>query len=326
MKGIVDVSMASNLYRTMLRIRRVEEKISELYPSDRIQSPIHLSIGQEATAAGVCLAMDRTDRLYGTYRSHGIFIAKGGDLKKMFAELYARADGAAQGKGGSMHLVAPEVGLIGCSAIVASTIPVATGDALASARLGRKWVSVAFFGDGALDEGIFYESLNFAALKNLPVIFVCENNGLAVHSKVSSRHRRPNLYIYGEAMGVIGSRHDGNDVFDVYRTMTETIQSVRSGGAPVLLEFMTYRVKEHVGPGEDHQESYRDPVELAAAKASDPIRRAHRVLEELGITADQFDLWEEDIRKEIEEAVSFAEGSPFPDSDDLYRGVFKQPS
>ena len=262
----------------MLRIRLAEQKVTDLYPSDKIQSPVHLSIGQEAVSAGVCLALGPSNRIYGTYRSHGIYMARGGTLRGMFAELYAKETGCAKGKGGSMHLMAPDKGLIGCSAVVGSTIPVATGDALASQYCGRRWVTCAFFGDGGIDEGVFYESLNFAALKNLPVIFVCENNAYAIHSRVADRHARTELYRYGEPLGVPGERHDGNDVFTVHETMRAAISRSLAGGPPVLLEYMTYRWKEHVGPNADHSEAYRDEKELVDAAANDPLDRARNLL------------------------------------------------
>lgn len=320
-----NLGVCCELYKVMLKIRQAELKIAEIYPSDKIQSPVHLSIGQEAVAAGVCLALRKIDRLYGTYRSHGIYIGKGGSLDKMFAELYAKDTGCARGRGGSMHLVAPEVGLIGCSAIVASTIPVATGDALASARLGRKWVSVSFFGDGAVDEGVFYESLNFAELKHLPIVYVLENNELAVHSNLAERHRHTDLYKYGEPFGIKGSRHDGNDVFTVYSATRSAVEKVRVGGPPVLLEFMTYRMREHVGSGEDHKEAYRDKKKLAAAIKSDPLLRAKKVLrKKFKVPEKEFARWEDEINREVDWAVEFAEKSPFPTPAQLYQGVFKK--
>jgi len=316
---------ALGLYQTILRIRRTEERIVEIYPTDKIQSPVHLCIGQEAVSAGVCLALDRTDHLYGTYRSHGIFIAKGGDLKKLFAELYARDSGCARGKGGSMHLVAPEVGLMGCSAVVASTIPVATGDALASEMQGRKRVVVAFFGDGAVDEGVFFESINFAALKNLPIIFVCENNRYAIHSKVSARHKQTEIYRFGEGLGVEGRRFDGNAVEEVYASMRQAVDSVRKGGGPLLLEYLTYRWYEHVGPNLDHYEAYRDRKYLTEAAQRDPLKLAREFLRTRhGISEEIFEGLDARARQEVEEAVEFAERSPLPEPAQLYEGLFQE--
>lgn len=313
------------LYKKMLLIRLAEKKIVEVYPTDKIQSPVHLSFGQEGISAGVGLAMKRTDHLYGTYRNHGIYIAKGGDLKKMFAELYGKDTGCARGKGGSMHLVAPDVGLMGCSAIVGSTIPIATGDALASSLQGRERVVVAFFGDGAVDEGVFYESINFAALKNLPIIFVCENNEYAIHSKVADRHKNTQIYQYGESLGVPGKRFNGNDADEVYETMSEEIEKIRKGSGPVLLEYMTYRWYEHVGPGIDHSEAYRLPGRYKTAQNEDPlVHAAERLKKIFKKSIANFEGWEKEITKAINEAVAFAEKSPYPDKSRLYEDLFME--
>ena len=319
---IPDVKIIAEMYKIMLAIRLAEQKVAEIYPSDKIQSPIHLSIGQEAVATGVCLALGLENKIFSTYRSHGIFVAKGGDLRLMFAELYGKETGCAQGKGGSMHLLAPEVGFLGSSAIVASTIPLATGNALASEYQGRKWVSAAFFGDGALGEGVFYESLNFAILKNLPVLYICENNGLAVHSRVEDRHYQSELYRYGEALGIRGSRHDGDDVLTVYTVTKKAVDNILAGGPPTLLEFMTCRWSEHVGPRTDHDKDYRNQDRLAQALANDPITRLETVLrEKFAVTDEQFEAWKTPILEEIDRAVAFAEESNFPSPEDLYHGV-----
>jgi len=321
----LEKEVMSDLYRIMLKIRLVEEKIAAIYPSDKIQSPIHLSIGQEAVSAGVCRAMAMHDHLYGTYRGHGLFIAKGGDLKKMFAELYGKDTGCARGKGGSMHLAAPELGLMGCSAIVASTIPIATGDALASKMQGQPRVTVSFFGDGAPDEGVFFESVNFAVLKQLPIIYVCENNNYAIHSKVSDRHFQTDLFRCAEGLGLAGQRFDGNNVHLVYSVMKEAVEAVRKSGGPVFLEFMTYRWSEHVGPGMDHREHYRDHEKLDQALMNDPIKNAKRILtRDFEVSEEVFRQWENEVRREIEEAVDFAEESPFPPTERLHEDLYKE--
>lgn len=319
-----DADCCMELYRIMLRIRRAEEKIVEIYPSDKIQSPVHLSIGQEAVSAGVCYALRPEDRVYGTYRGHGLFIAKGGDLKSMFAELYGKDTGCARGRGGSMHLLAPEVGLMGCSAIVASMVPVATGDALASQMRGRPYVVLAFFGDGAVDEGIFFESLNFAALKSLPIVYVCENNGLAIHSRISDRHRKTEIYRYVEGLGIPGYRFDGNDAGLVYSTTAQAVQRVRDTDGPLFLEYMTCRHYEHVGPGTDLDADYRDPMDLAQAADNDPLKRAKWILQErFGVPQAWFEEQERWAQGEVEEAALFAEQSPFPEPAGLCGDLFE---
>ena len=320
----VSQDILTALYKSMLKIRLAEEKIVEIYPTDAIQSPVHLCIGQEAISAGVCLALEKTDHIYGTYRGHGIYIAKGGGMKPLFAELYAKETGCSRGKGGSMHVVAPEVGVMGCSAIVASTIPLAVGDALAAKMRGSSRLNVAFFGDGAVEEGVFFESLNFAALKNLPVIFVCENNNYAVHSRVSDRRKQLEIFRLGESLGVPGSRHDGNDAPSVYSAMKQAVEKTRQGGGPLLLEFMTYRLYEHVGVAMDHEVAYREKDKLDQALKTDPLLRAEALLKKsYGVSNADFDQWKTAVSREIGEAVKFAEESSFPSSDQLYEDLFE---
>lgn len=319
-----DRELIIDLYKTMLKIRLTEEKIGEIYPTDKIQSPVHLSIGQEAVSTGVCLAMGKQDHIHGTYRGHGIYIARGGSLKKLFAELYGKDTGCARGRGGSMHLVAPEVGVMGCSAIVSSTIPTATGDALASQMQGRERVAVALFGDGAVDEGVFYESVNFALLKKLPIIYICENNNYAIHSKVIDRHRDDRLYKIFEGMGLEGKRMEGYDALAVYSSMKEVVESVRGGEGPFFLEYLTYRWKVHVGPEEDFEESYREKEKLMRSQKNDFMKTYPRLLQNnCGVSLKTLESWKEEIMGEIEEAVVFAEKSPFPKVEELCEFVYK---
>jgi pyruvate dehydrogenase E1 component alpha subunit len=311
-------SVGIELYKAMLRIRLAEERVVSIYPTDKIQSPVHLSIGQEAIAAGVCLAMKPEDHIYGTYRGHGIYLAKGGSLDKMFAELYGKETGCAKGRGGSMHLVDASVGLMGCSAIVGSTIPVAVGDALAARMDGGKRVVVAFFGDGALDEGVFFESANFAVLKNLPILFVCENNGYGIHSKVSDRRAQTALHRIGGGLGLSGSRHDGNDADAVHQVASTALDQIRAGGPPRLLEFTTHRWHEHVGPGRDFAAAYRKKGEEALALKNDPLEISRRRLQTKHVAPPELlAKWREESAREVDRAVAFAEASPFPSPENL---------
>ncbi|HOW28779.1 MAG TPA: thiamine pyrophosphate-dependent dehydrogenase E1 component subunit alpha [Elusimicrobiota bacterium] len=310
-------------YESLLRIRLSEQRISRLYPTDKIQSPIHLSTGQEAVSVGVCQALRKGDHVYGTYRGHGLYLALGGGLKGFFAEMFAKTHGCSHGKGGSMHLVAPEVGLMGCSAIVASMIPVATGDALAASIQGSSRVIVAFFGDGAVDAGVFYESVNFALLKKLPILFVLENNGYAVHSKVAERHSRTDLHRVLAGVGLRGRRLEGNDVRQVYGAAQEALRSVRQGAGPLLLELTTYRWQEHVGPQSDIDGSYRRPGEKARALRRDPLGICRHALLERGATSRRLDALCARTESEIDRAVAFAEKSPFPGVGQLLRGVYR---
>ena len=295
------------LFFQALRIRLVEERIIELYPSDVIQSPVHLSIGQEAVAVGACHSLANNDLVFCTYRSHAFYLAKGGNLNEMFAELYGKVTGCARGKAGSMHFAAPEVGLMGTSAVVASTIPHAVGAALAAKRLGKDQIVMGVFGDGATEEGVYHESLNFAALHQLPVIFLCENNGLAVHS---FRKARQSFDIVGHAQSYnlpVYHIAEGYDFVKVAETMSAVIDHVRTVRGPVFVEIQTFRYKEHVGPGEDFSCGYRNLEEFQAWKRQDP-------LEQISALAETFRPM---ILQEIEEAVHFAERSPCPAIEEL---------
>ncbi|HSQ55759.1 MAG TPA: thiamine pyrophosphate-dependent enzyme, partial [Gemmata sp.] len=243
----------SRLYRSLYRIRRVEEEVARTYPTDKIKSPVHLSIGQEAVSVGVCQALGSTDVVFGTYRGHAMYLAKGGNLNAMIAELFGKRTGCTRGKGGSMHLIDPDAGVMGTSAVVGTTIGNAAGYAYAMKLRKSKAVVVSFFGDGATEEGVFAETLNFAVLKKLPVLFVCENNGYAIHTHQNCRQGRPDIRAKAEAFGVPSDRLDGNDVLGLFRRTAEVIEKLRRGEGPWLFEVSTYRWKEHVGPGGDYQ-------------------------------------------------------------------------
>jgi TPP-dependent pyruvate/acetoin dehydrogenase alpha subunit len=298
------------LFRTALTIRLVEERIIELYPSDRIQSPVHLSIGQEAVAVGVCDALKPDDLVFATYRSHGFYIAKGGSLPKMFAELYGRVGGVSKGKAGSMHLSAPEVGLMGSSAVVASSIPHAVGAALSFKRRGSSRVAVAVFGDGATEEGVYHESLNFAALMKVPVLFLCEDNGLAVHSFKNARQSY-NLLEHARTFGIECRRVDeGWDMLAIRQATLDALSVVRAG-RPFVLEIATGRYKEHVGVGDDFHFGYRSAADIDAWKARDPLLLDEQLVAEL----------KPEIDREIAAAAAFAENSPFPGRDELLTDI-----
>jgi TPP-dependent pyruvate/acetoin dehydrogenase alpha subunit len=299
------------LFYQALRIRLVEERIIELYPSDGIQSPVHLSIGQEAVAVGACRHLRQTDLIFCTYRSHAFYLAKGGSLAEMFAELYGKVTGCARGKAGSMHLAAPDVGMMGASAVVASTIPHAVGAALAAKRLGTDQVVVGVFGDGATEEGVYHESLNFAVLHGLPVVLLCENNGLAVHSSQKARQGY-DILEHARSYGLpVLHLAEGYDFVKVADLMSDIIHHVRSTCEPVFVEIRTYRYKEHVGPGEDFLCGYREPEECLAWKRQDPLEQYGDLVETIRPA----------ILKEIDEAVHFAMNSPFPSVEELLRDV-----
>ena len=299
------------LIRQTLLIRRIEERIIDLYPSDKIQSPVHLSIGQEPVAVGLCEAMTPTDILFTTYRGHAYYIAKGGKLPELMAELYGRVGGVSGGKAGSMHLAAPEVGMMGSSAVVASTIPHAVGAALAARVCGKKQAIITIFGDGAIEEGVYHESLNFAVLHKLPVLFVCENNSLAVHTSIAERQAF-DIVTHAKSYGINTTViEDGNDLIKIGDTSAKILASLRAGGRPEWLMIKTYRYKEHVGPGEDFDAGYRDRAEMDRWWKSDPLNR----------WADVVKGMEADVKAEIDRAVAFAEASPSPGPEDLLTDV-----
>jgi pyruvate dehydrogenase E1 component alpha subunit len=314
------------MYVTMLRIRKCEEKVAELISDGEIICPCHLYIGEEAVAAGVCAALRKDDYVYSTHRSHGHYIAKGGDIKALMAELYGKVTGCSKGRGGSMHLASPDVGLPGSSAIVAGTIPLAVGTALAFSLQKKDTVSVAFFGDGATNEGTFYESLNFAALKKLPVIFVCENNFYSTHMPISACIADTRIYKKAEAFNMPGIRIDGNNVVEVFRVAKRAIEDARIGNGPTLIECITYRWRGHVGPNYDLDKGLRSKEELDHWMDRCPIKLLEEfLLEHDFISGSERILIYKLIDEEINEALAFAKESSYPDPDenDFFRTVFK---
>jgi len=311
--------MVPQLYRSLYRIRRLEEEIARVYPTDRIKSPVHLSIGQEAVSVGVCEALQRGDLVFGTYRGHALYLAKGGDMKAMVAELYGKASGCARGKGGSMHLIAPEAGMLGTSAVVGSTIPNAVGYAYALKYRGSPQVVASFFGDGATEEGVFAESLNFAALKQLPILFVCENNRYAIHTHQSRRQSTPHICDRVQAHGIPAEQIDGNDLLRLMERCSVTVERIRKGQGPAFIEVLTYRWQEHVGPGQDFHLGYRTEEELQPWRANDPVVRLAKLVE-----TGERDRIEAEVAEEIRAAFAFAEASPFPGPAELATDVFKE--
>jgi TPP-dependent pyruvate/acetoin dehydrogenase alpha subunit len=306
------------IYRSLYRIRRVEEEVARVYPTDAIKSPVHLSIGQEAVSVGLCEALEPDDAVFGTYRSHALYLAKGGDLRAMIAELYGRLTGCAKGKGGSMHLIDVSAGVFGASAVVGTTIPHAVGYAYAVRLRREPRVVAAVFGDGAVDEGVFYESLNFAALKRLPVLFLCENNGYAIHTHQRLRQHVPDASARAAALGLPTERVEGGDVLEIARRAREAVSELRAGGGPRFLECLTYRWKEHVGPGDDWQLGYRDPAEAKPWVEADAVGRTAALLPEGAAARIRAE-----VDAEVADAFAFAEASPFPGPDELHTDVYR---
>lgn len=307
------------IYTVLKRIRRVEETVADIYPTDKVKSPVHLSIGQEAVAAAICDPLLPDDVIGPTYRSHAAYLAKGGSLRGMIAEMYGKATGVAAGKGGSMHLIDPACNVLGASAVVGTTIPLAVGYALVLKREGKGRVAVALFGDGATEEGVFYESLNFAALHRLPVLFVCENNGLAIHTPLNKRWASDSLTERVASFGVPAARISDGDVFAMTALARGHIDAMRTGTGPAFMECLTYRWREHVGPGEDYDAGYRARSELEPWQSTDQVERVGAMLKpERRAEIDAA------IETEIADAVEFAETSPWPEPEELGSHVFAE--
>ena len=321
----IPTSTIRAMYVTMLRIRMLEEKVAELVaPPAEIICPCHLYTGQEAVATGVCSALKEDDYVFSTHRSHGHYIAKGGNLKALMAELYGKVTGCSKGRGGSMHLTSPDVGLPGSSAIVSGTISLAVGAALAFSIQKKNGVSVAFFGDGAADEGAFYESLNFASLKKLPVIFVCENNLYSTHMPISDCLANTCIYKIAEAFNMPSVRIDGNDAVEVFKAANDAIENARCGKGPALIECMTYRWLGHVGPNFDVDKGLRSKEELDYWMDRCPIKALESFLLKHDIVSESEKIQiTRGIEEEINEAIVFAKESPYPDEDGLLDDVFK---
>lgn len=303
---------SSNLLERAYFIRCIEDKIIEIYPSDLIQSPLHLSIGQESLAVGVCANLTIEDQLFTTYRSHAYYLAKGGDLKAFMAELMGRKTGCCQGKGGSMHLADSSVNFMGTSAIVASTLPHAVGAAYANLIHKKSNIVICVIGDGAADAGIYHESLNFASLHNLPIIFVIEDNDLAVHTTKKERQSF-DLENHAKTYGFLTySLNDTQDPDAVSKFMQGIYLEVKTRKKPAWVKLKAFRYKEHVGISEDFGAGYRSKSDYLAWSAKDPLITKKFEIE----TINKIDL-------EIDQAIEFAKNSPFPELADLYTNVIQ---
>jgi pyruvate dehydrogenase E1 component alpha subunit len=301
------------LYRGMLRIRLVEERIAGIYGEQEMRCPVHLSIGQEAAAVGVCAALRSDDLAVSGHRAHAHYLAKGGSLPAMLAEIYGRATGCCSGRGGSMHLVDADAGFMASTPIVGSSMPVGVGAAFAGKRQGLNRVVVIFHGDGAVEEGVFHEALNFAALQKLPVLFACENNLYSVYTPLGERQPDRPLHELAAAHGATVWTGDGNDVEESARLAGEAVEHARSGRGPAFLELATYRHREHCGPNFDDDLGYRSPEERDRWLERDPV-----VLTREALLADrraqaELDTVAADIEREIDAALAFARESPFPE-------------
>lgn len=300
--------MKNKLFESMLRIRLVEESIANKYSEQKMRCPTHLSIGQEAIAVGVCANLTSQDQVLSTHRAHAHYLAKGGCLNSMMAEIYGKASGCSKGMGGSMHLIDTSVGFMGSTAIVGNTIPVAVGLALEKKLTRKKSIACVFFGDGATEEGAFYESVNFAIIHSLPILFICENNLYSVYSGLEVRQPMDRkIYKMVRAMGISAQHANGNDVEEVARKVKDAKTMILKSGGPQFLEFDTYRWREHCGPNFDNNIGYREESEFLKWKKKDPLKNFYSENSQKYIDSKI-----DKISQEIDDAHQFADDSKFP--------------
>ena len=310
-----------DFYKNLYLIRKSEEKIVEHYFDNDMKTPMHMSMGAEAIAVGVCSVLKKDDQVFGSYRSHALYLAKTLNTDDFFAEMYGKETSLIKGKGGSMHLCDPRNGFMGTSAIVASIIPVAVGAAFANLQKNNKKIVAVFFGDGAIDEGAFWESINVACLMKLPIIFICEDNGYAVHSPVSARHG------YESISNIIREFHcrvfsnSTTDVHEIYDVTNKAVKHIETNHQPCFLHLKYYRYLEHVGVNEDFKEGYRSSNEYEKWKRKDPILLQRNKLKGIGIIEDAVVVIENEIDKKIYESIKKAQSAPLPNEAVLYEEV-----
>ena len=319
------IKLEKILYYSMLRIRMVEERIAKLYSEQEMRCPVHLSIGQEAVAVGVCEHLQKNDIVMSAHRAHAHYLAKGGNLKAMLAELYGKSTGCAMGKGGSMHLIDLESGFYAAVPIVGSTIPIAVGVAWAFKMKKSTNIVTVFLGDGATEEGVFFESLDFASLKNVPILFVCENNFYSVYSNLKVRQAPlRKISVLAESHGIKTFTGDGNDVQQVSEMTSEAIKFIKNSNKPVFLELETFRWLEHCGPNGDDELGYREHGELDKWMKRCPIETFNNsTIKKSIVTESEITQMIENINSEINDAFNFAKESVFPGLESLNQHIYK---
>jgi pyruvate dehydrogenase E1 component alpha subunit len=311
------------MFEQMTRIREFDERAGLLMEQARVPGSVHLYCGEEAIAVGVCEALNDDDYITSTHRGHGHLIAKGGDVERMYAELFAKSTGYNRGKGGSMHMAALDLGIIGANGIVAAGLPIGLGVAFASQYQGNDRVTVCFFGDGATNEGAFHEAMNMAAILKAPMVFVCENNGYGEWSSAASTTSVADIVDRAASYGIAGAMVDGMDIAAVHEASIEAVARARSGAGPTLLECKTYRYYDHVG--RDFGILQRDPDEIARWRARDPIQQWREVLIAQGVFDDNTaDTITARIAADMERAIANAEQAPDPHPDALYEDVYSE--
>jgi len=316
--------VAINIHKKLFLIRKTEEKISQEYSFKEMRCPVHLSIGQEGVPAVLSVLLNKNDLAVSTHRGHAHYIGKNGNLKKMIAEIYGKKTGCSKGKGGSMHLVDKASGFYGTSAIVGNSIPVGVGLSYNFLNKKQKNLSVIYLGDGALEEGVFYESLNLSAVKNLPCLFICENNLYSVYSPLSVRQpKKRNIKKMIESIGVKSLHTDGNDIKKIFSAGKKAINFIKKKNKPFFLLFDNYRWLEHCGPNYDNHIGYRSKKEYIKWKKKDPLLNSYKLLKSLKVNNNVISNMEQKVINEINSAFKFAKDSKFPDKSDLMKDVLK---
>lgn len=315
----ISKDVALQLYEIMQRIRSFELAVVELFARGKIPGFLHTYVGQEAVAAGVCAALRSGDYIISTHRGHGHLIARGGRLDLMMAELFGKRTGYCKGKGGSMHIADPDLGMLGANAIVGAGLPIINGAALTVQYLGTDQVGVCFFGDGGSNTGAFHEALNLASVWNLPSIFVCENNLYAESTPQRHHQKIEDIAVRAKAYDIPSTIVDGNDAGAVYLAAEEAVDRARSDGGPTLIEAKTYRLRGHY---EGDVQAYRTAEEVELWEEQCPLRRWRQALLEMGVSSDRIDEIDAGIAQEIDAAVAFAEESPLPDPAEARTDIF----
>jgi pyruvate dehydrogenase E1 component alpha subunit len=317
-------SIALEIHKKIFLIRETEEKIASEYSNQKMRCPVHLSIGQEVVPAVLSDFLNNQDFVVSTHRGHAHYIAKNGNLKKMIAEIYGKVTGCSKGNGGSMHLIDKSVGFYGTSAIVGNSIPIGVGLSFNLMKSKNKNLSVVYLGDGAVEEGSFYESLNLAAVKKLPTLFVCENNLYSVYSPLSVRQpKNRNIKKMVKSIGVDSLESDGNDIKKVFNSCKMGINYVRNKRKPFFLFFNNYRWREHCGPNYDNDIGYRTQKEFKDWKKYDPLLISYQMLKKFKISDKVVKKIEKEQTLKITSAFKFAEKSKFPDKKQLMRNIYR---
>lgn len=317
--------LALRLFSSMLRIREAEEEIARRYSEWEMRCPTHLSIGQEAVAAAVGLVLNKDDYAVSSHRSHAHYLGKGGNLDKMIAELYGKESGCSGGRGGSMHLIDESVGFKGSSAIIGNTIPIGVGIGLSIQLNKSSQVSCVYFGDAAIEEGVFYEAINFAAVRSLPILFICENNLYSVYSPLSVRQPKSRkIHEMVKAIGIDSTSGDGNNASEIYQTISTLVDNIRQTGKPQFVEFATYRWREHCGQNYDNDIGYRTLDEFGEWKRKDPlVLHEKELINNYFVSQDLIQTMKSNVIDEIRHAFDLARQSDYPDKTTIFNHVYK---